>query len=373
MAEKTDIAWCDSTLNPWDGCSPVSPGCDNCYAWARNKRFYKGENWGPGAPRRRTAKATWRQAIKWNEREFFECYDCGHRGEGIPFTDYDPETLGFVDGGQECEKCRSRAMHPTQRRVFCASIADWLDNEVPIEWLVDLLDLIKQTPDLNWLLLTKRISNFNKRIQQCIGYCYDNLHHDLGIWLTNWLRGYAPGQVWLGITVVNQPEADRDIPKLLKIPARIRWLSMEPLLGPIDLNRFLWQCCGNKVDGHPGDGWMTPPDPPECCGEPEPCEELHWGVVGGESGSNARPMHPDWARSLRDQFVAAGKRFLFKQWGEFGPEESLDPENNPVDSVSLRNAEIHICERGERLYRIGKKRSGRMLDGRTWDEYPEVI
>lgn len=236
MSENTKIEWADHTFNPWEGCTKVGPGCDNCYAENRNSRFGGGQaiNWGPGAPRRRTSPANWNKPRKWNE---------------------EAKRLGI------------------RYRVFCASLADVFDNAVPLQWREDLFNLIAATPNLDWLLLTKRIGNAPAMVSI--------------------IPGHLPQNVWLGITVVNQAEANRDIPKLLAIPASVRFLSMEPLLGPVDLRQ----------------AHIAPVRLPR----------VDWVIVGGESGPGARPMHPDWARSLRDQCNAAGVPFLFKQWGEWIP------------------------------------------------------
>ncbi|WP_354678553.1 phage Gp37/Gp68 family protein [Cupriavidus plantarum] len=306
MSENSKIEWTDHTFNPWIGCTKVSPGCDNCYAeQMMDKRMHKVE-WGPRGVRVRTSAANWREPIKWNARHasFF-------------------------------------AEHGRRQRVFCASLADVFDNAVSPVWRGDLFNLIEQTPNLDWLLLTKRIGNVKAMLEQ------------LGL-------SEMPENVWLGATIINQEEADRDIPKLLATPARVRFLSMEPLLGPVDLSRHLWKCCGNRVPGHPGDGWMQPPDPPECCGDVEPAG-LHWVIAGGESGQNARPIHPDWARSLRDQCEAAGVPFMFKQWGEWlGAGQDGAYDHDPVE-LNASDAPA----------RVGKKAAGRLLDGRQHDGFPE--
>lgn len=275
MAENTKIEWAHHTFNPWEGCTKVGPGCDNCYAETRNKRF-KGNNWGPGAPRRRTSPANWKKPLKWNAEAW---------ARGIRY------------------------------RVFCASLADVFDNEVPPSWRQDLFNLIGQTPHLDWLLLTKRIGNVP-----------DLVH-----------GSYMPSNVWLGITVVNQKEADRDIPKLLKIPAKVRFLSVEPLLGEIDLYRG---------------GWSLLKPPLRNGGISK--DRIHWVIVGGESGTNARPMQAEWVRSLRDQCVSAGVPFLFKQWGEWAPYD-----RGKTDSSKLLTACMDSpCQK------FGKQRAGRLLDGR---------
>jgi protein gp37 len=344
MAEQSKIEWCDHTFNPWEGCQKVGPGCDHCYAETRNARYGGGiaVNWGPGAPRRRTSVSNWKKPLQWNAAHaaFF-------------------------------------AEHGRRQRVFCASLADVFDNAVDPAWRMDLFSLIAQTPNLDWLLLTKRIGNVQKMSSG------DGLMFDM-----------IARRVWLGISVVNQEEADRDIPKLLAVPAAKRFLSMEPLLGPVDLLKNsdpLCRCDGcmsmaRKHPEHPG------------------LQRIDWVIVGGESGAGARPMHPDWARSLRDQCTAAGVPFLFKQWGEWWPNFGADDDMAPVydfadgDSgtsdhgapppgvpccASANDPKAYHWE-GYRYdepgsgdgsnnftsYKVGKKAAGRLLDGIQHDGYP---
>jgi len=175
-------------------------------------------------------------------------------------------------------------------RAFCASLADVFDNAVPVEWRRDLFDLIERTPHLDWLLVTRRIGNVRQMIPDRWSVC-------------------MPPNLWLGITVVNQAEADRDIPKLLQVPAAVRFLSMEPLLGAVDLTDI---CCnrGESTEDH----FSALFDPDDDVNEDgTPFRYVDWVIVGGESGPGARPMHPQWARDLRDQCVAAGVPFFMKQ------------------------------------------------------------
>lgn len=237
MAEKSNIEWCDSTFNPWVGCTKVGPGCDHCYAEKRMDTRLHVVNWGAGNPRKRTSAANWKEPMRWNAKPFYECSACGWRGD-------DPLPSG-IDGVHSCPSdslgCQA-VVRPARRRVFCASLADWLDNEVPIEWLCDLLDLIRKTPNLDWLLLTKRIGNWRARLIEVIARVTgwdENPREDLKQWVQDWVNGKPPANVWIGATIVNQFEADRDIPKLLRIPARVRFLSMEPLLGPVDVSPYL--------------------------------------------------------------------------------------------------------------------------------------
>lgn len=187
MAENTAIEWADHTFNPWTGCTKVSPGCDHCYAeaWAKRSGTVR---WGASEPRRRTTAANWRLPIKWNAQA---------EREGRRF------------------------------RVFCSSLADVFDNAVPEAWRVDMLRLIAETPNLDWLLLTKRIGNAYTMMVEAFRAGWPG--HG-GLW-DRWPELFR--NVWLGATVVDQAEADRDVPKLLAVPARVRFLSIEPMLGPI--------------------------------------------------------------------------------------------------------------------------------------------
>ncbi|CAJ2780981.1 Bacteriophage protein gp37 [Burkholderia pseudomallei] len=317
MSENSKIEWCDHTFNPWEGCQKVGPGCDHCYAEARNARFGGGSavNWGAGAPRRRTSVANWRKPLAWNaaHERFF-------------------------------------AAQGRRQRVFCASLADVFDNAIDPAWRRDLFDLIVDTPNLDWLLLTKRIGNVQQMVQAAT------------------LCDLLPSNVWLGATIVNQEEAERDIPKLLAVPARVRFLSMEPLLGPVDLvsSGALWSDMNGNIVNAPSRGLRG----------------VDWVIAGGESGHGARPMHPDWARSLRDQCAAADVPFLFKQWGEHSlayDRDRDDPDYRRCDRMArLPGRWINLAGghgfNGERVHyaeRVGKKAAGRLLDGRTHNEFPE--
>lgn len=290
MSENTKIEWATHTFNGWEGCQKTGPGCDNCYAEARNARFAGGTaiNWGPGAPRRRTSVQNWRKPLAWNANHDAFFAEHGHR-----------------------------------QRVFCASLADVFDNAVDPQWRADLISLIEATPNLDWLLLTKRIGN----VERLVSEAADLIDYGEG-WQSMWGQGVWPENVWLGATIVNQEEADRDIPKLLAVPAHKRFLSMEPLLGPVEFSNVSRRSdCVSQLGKKALDG-------------------IHWVIVGGESGHGARAMLPHWASSLRDQCEAAVVPFLFKQWGEWAPE-------------------------GDNAMRlVGKKAAGRLLDGREHNEVP---
>lgn len=311
MAENSKIEWTDHTFNPFIGCTKISPGCDNCYAeHLMDKRMHK-VIWGPKGERVRTSASNWRKPLAWNANHaaFF-------------------------------------AEHGRRQRVFCASLADVFDNAVDPQWREDLFKLIEATPNLDWLLLTKRIGNVGNMLP--VPFDFAKLYP----------------HVWIGATVVNQEEADRDIPKLIAVDAAVRFLSMEPLLGPVDLEypKSLWpdgppMCCSGHECGCKG----KPADPPLLYG-------IDWVIVGGESGPGARPMHPDWARSLRDQCQSVGVPFLFKQWGEW-----IAPSQHGAARAENGFApikEFAMVEGQGRYHLVGKKAAGRQLDGRTWDEVP---
>lgn len=328
---KTKIEWADYTFNPWVGCTKVSPACDNCYAEARDKRFNDGKHWGSGAPRHRTSALNWKQPLKWNK---------------------------------EAEK------KATKPRVFCASLADIFDNEVPSEWRNDLFDLIQLTPNLNWLLLTKRISNAYKM-------------------LPNFWSKIAP-HVSLGITVVNQAEVERDIKKLINITAKVRFISVEPQLGHIDVYKYLSDLRKPLFD-YPIQDFET-----------ERCRLINgidgrgidWVIAGGESGLGARPSHPFWFESLRDQCQRVNVPFFFKQWGEWSPRakffgsgtdfQSLDPQCKKWPNIqklgedgldTYMNADNESESTGETVFmqRVGKKLAGRVMDGEMLNQFPSAF
>lgn len=330
MSEHTAITWCDSTFNPWVGCTKVSPACDHCYAERFMDHRLHRVQWGAGQPRQRTIEANWRLPLAWNKRAFVECPQCGWRGEW--------EQANVRAGC--CPRCNHlpRTYKLARRRVFCASLADVFDNEVAESWRLDLFWLIRKTPDLDWLLLTKRIGNARSMLAAAV--CQLDPAGEWPVPLPN---------VWLGITVVNQAEADRDIPKLLAAPVAKRFLSIEPMLGPVSLR---W------LAAWPENAPNRAQSPTGLTDHLDGLRRLDWVICGGESGPHARPMHPDWVRSLRDQCAAAGVPFHFKQWGEWAPGRRVgatDSHRWPI--------EANEPDGGVWSGRIGVRRAGRLLDG----------
>lgn len=303
MATDTKIEWCDATANFWEGCTQISPACDFCYAKARAERF---------------------GSVEWNgpPREVRAGYGVMHALEHRAL--YHPDFTPFV---------------------FVNSLSDFFDKLAPAQWRAKALLNMVRAQRCRFLLLTKRIGNVEKMIEEA-GH------------------GWPPN-AWLGSTVVNQEEADRDIPKLLLAKAALSipkvFLSIEPMLASIDLSDrnngwyFHNYLSGNKWHDGPGLSTVKRDEP-----------GIDWVICGGESGRGARPMHPDWARSLRDQCAAAGVPFMFKQWGEWGPDYKhgapivcFRPDGsryNPKEPDGWTEKAM------QSVYRVGKKAAGRLLD-----------
>lgn len=318
MAENSAISWTDHTFNPWMGCTKVSPACDGCYAEFMMDHRYGKVRWGAGEDRVRTAPANWRKPIAWNK------------------------AAALKDG-------------PTY--VFCASLADVFDNEVDEIWRGDLFELIEQTPNLTWLLLTKRIGNVIK--------------------MTDPLRGLKtlPRNAAVGATMANQMEYDRDRMKLWKVkqtcePA-FTFGSFEPLLGLVIMDKHA-------------------PD---------------WVITGGETDQGqhkARPSHPDWFRYLRDQCRALGRAYHHKQngeWAEYSQvganawERTKDADGKVYGRISRYDMDAagrtYLFDGkqfetrypfidqpgtfggpGPCMVRVGAHRSGALIDGREHRAFP---
>jgi protein gp37 len=298
---KTSIEWTATylpdgtvlpgyTFNPWQGCFKISPACEHCYAETQANRFNPGL-WGRTAGRKGQSVEYWEKPRKWNKQA---------QRSGI------------------------------RRKVFCASMADVFEmhadtdtNELLNQWRSDLWSLIIDTPHLDWLLLTKRPENVLSMVP------------------ADWLIGCKgfPQNVWIGTTVENQKYANERIPELLKIPAPVRFLSVEPMMGPVDFGNIYGRSDSVEVWGKSG------------------LKGIHWVIAGGESGHAARPSHPDWFRSLRDQCAAAGVPFFFKQWGEWIEDKSGTQINSGTNNMPC-------------MVRVGKKAAGRLLDRREHNDMP---
>lgn len=352
MAHETGIEWCDSTFNPWIGCTRVSPACDHCYAAGSTPARTLGIEWGAGQPRRRTAPSNWAQPRRWNAQRFAQCADCGWRGEW-------PKTDAGNRGA--CPACDQGALVEARRRVFCASLADVFDNEVDPAWRTDLFALIRATPNLDWLLLTKRIGNADRMIAESVGALPRDERSGTGQHNHTPMAEWPWPNVWMGATICNQAEAERDIAKLLRVPAAVRFLSIEPMLGPIDF--FKASAAWSNMN-HP---WRGTPI----------LHGIDWIICGGESGAKAkdtRMLHPEWVRVLRDQCARAGVAFLFKQWGNWRPIYAWEPrDRSPQDAIRTDGSKMHPEEwhdDGQRFKFTDKKLAGRQLDGVFHNGYP---
>lgn len=313
MGKDTAISWTHHTFNPWWGCEKVSPACAHCYAETFAERFPASRGlWGKNSTRRFQSDKYWNAPLKWDR-------DAAAAGE--------------------------------RRRVFCASMADVFEDRADlVPHRARLFDLIRRTPNLDWLLLTKRPENVWRQIGSRA--FYNAVHSNCRQWINDWfVYRNPPANIWLGTTVENQEMADKRIPELLKIPAMVRFLSCEPLLGPVSLSAWL--------DDHNG----IPRDCP-----------LDWVICGGESGTHARPMDPDWARSLRDQCAAVGVPFHFKQWGEWCPGNygtNIPDCLTPAQRDDKRY--FHYFDPpGGKTWRVGTARAGRLLNGVLHDAFPNV-
>lgn len=399
MSDKSTIEWTDATWNPTTGCTRVSAGCENCYI----------ETTPP-----------------------FRINGIKFRKDGEPSHEIGASTGITLHPDRLDQPLKWRK----PRRVFVNSLSDLFHDDVPDGFIAWVWYVMAQTPQHTYQILTKRPRRMRDFVARWNDLTGDSEHDNssgmppmprgpkairevytsgrallfadmLEQWgeppdgaaypLYDWLEGprywgSAPLlNVWLGVSVEDQKAADLRIPLLLETPTAVRFLSCEPLFGPVDLRSFLWPTpCGCPEPPAHTDGGCD--GKVGCTADPT---GLHWVIAGGESGPNARPMHPDWARSLRDQCVEAGVPYFFKQWGAWEPFAHVYENDDPdaiygyldEHTVALGN-DGHIymeMPKGDEppsgyqpdpganpyyLAKVGKKHAGRELDGRTWDEFP---
>lgn len=337
-----------------------------------------------------------------------------------------PEYAGLAEGGTFTGVIRllpDRLDWPLRwrkpRRIFVASMSDLFHDDVPDEYLDEVFGAMAVAHKIHgheFQVLTKRHARMRSYLTQTLralpgGYLGSTRRAIAGAafrWAANRTNAGAladeiedgnrwplPG-VWLGVSVESQQWADIRIPALLDTPAAVRWVSAEPLLGPVELWDHLWRVacpsgCGCRYPDH-ADARECACDGPCCTDEWNPRPALDWVVAGGESGPGARPAHPDWFRDLRDQCQAAGVAYHHKQNGEWQDGSSYAANSNHLDHVivwdgrhenAVQHGEIATdlalarlrrdpgTERATVIARVGKKAAGRLLDGRTWDEYPD--
>jgi protein gp37 len=360
MSENSSIEWTNHTFNPVRGCTKVSPGCVNCYAARDAVRFPNIRGiWGDKGTRIVAVPDAWKAPLKWHKKALKESPATRPRVFCASLADVFEDWKGILH-------------FPTPYAADGLCVARWdgkqlvreiEPNDLPTACMdhvrVELFDLIRQTSQLDWLLLTKRPENVVPMIERVIRMVEPDPSFDpLRDWLADWaLLRKAPDNAWIGTTVEDQARAVERVPILIDIPAKVRFLSCEPLLDAVDL-RHIHDADGNTLDALTGD-WGV-----EGRGHTGPSKRrVDWVIAGGESGPAARPMHPAWAKSLRDQCQAACVPFLFKQWGEhvaIACPDATWKDGTPV----CPDLEPVIYQK------VGKKAAGRILEGREWNEFP---
>jgi|ERR1043166_3011235 protein gp37 len=282
MGATTGISWTDSTHNFWRGCTKVSPGCARCYAETLVTTRLKGE-WGKGKPRVRSQNFD--APLAWNKRPWV----CDRCGEAVVHNQ-----MGL------CSCVTASSVH--RRRVFSLSLGDILDPEAPIAYLADALDVIRRCRNLVFQLLTKRPNLFFDRLVEAGRYLNgtDTNHvrnGETADFVEGWIQNQPPENVWIGTSVEDQQRADERVPELLKIPARVRFLSVEPMLGPIEFSDVSKRSDAVKQPGK------------------QALDGIAWTIIGGESGPGARPCSVEWIRSVVEQCKAAQVSCFVKQLG----------------------------------------------------------
>lgn len=309
MTKTTSIEWTDHTLNFWWGCTKISEACRHCYAADIDRRF---------GPKLDSGQAHW--------------------GESVPRMDRRAEAE--TELAALCKRFAKSGEQPP--RIFVNSMSDWLDPEVPIAWLADLLVTLCKYPGPVYQLLTKRPAQFLPRLCEIL-----ELGGPAALIAEDWLAGDPPANFWIGTTVETQHRANQRVPDLIAIPAKVRFLSCEPLLGPIALSASL-----------PINYQLSTLN-----------SSIHWIIAGGESGTakGVSASHPDWFRSLRDQCALAAIPFFFKQWGSWYPLSTTDGRQIlPFGHYIPPSPSV----KGYGFMKSGKAAAGRLLDGREWNHFP---
>jgi len=355
MAAQTGIEWTDSTWNVIRGCTRVSEGCVNCYAEIMAARFSQPGQWGHGFAEMKGGDHRWTGKVELIESQL-----------GLPLRWKKP------------------------RKIFVNSTSDLFHEALSFGAIMRVFNVMWRAPHHTFQILTKRPArmrefmlkwadltgeDFEPKLvhgpaetraahQSGRGQLFADMLEAMGKppsgcayptfdWMDGMIRWPSwPANVWLGTSVEDQERADERIPLLLETPAAVRFLSVEPLLGPVHINRAFMPRVGHRLNPSP----------------------LHWVIVGGESGPGARPMNPDWARHIREQCADADVPFFFKQWGEWGPFARID-----LDWFAERKAGGHFANRpdlsdavGWPMQRAGKSKTGRTLDGVEWNEFPRM-
>ena len=354
------IEWTDKTWNPIAGCSIVSPGCTHCYAMKTAARL---------------------EAIDAAKRA------AGRKGMPHYAGLTQPSKAGPVWTGKIARASDETLTEPLRRKkptmYFVNSMSDLFHEDVPDEWIDQVFAVMALCPQHTFQVLTKRsarMRDYLARDDAAQGWMETDIwrdadarcdadddeskpqsYHERTAQLDHVMarmlsdESYLPlPNVWLGVSAERQQEADARIPDLLATPAAVRFVSAEPLLGPIDFTRRQSHPAGDRLSSRT---WL---------------DDIDWIIVGGESGTNARPMHPDWARSIRDQCADAGVAFFFKQWGEFSALGSWKDGERHLIAYRGALTNKHVVSNEHAFLRVGKAHAGRLLDGREHNEMPVI-
>lgn len=345
MADNTKIEWTEATWNPITGCSVHSAGCTNCYAMKLAGTRLQHHPSRAGLTKPSKAGPVWTGEVRFNE-------------------DWLTQPLQWK----------------RPRMIFVCAHADLFHENVPDKWIDRVFAVMALCPQHTFQVLTKRSDRMREYLNTHRWHIWAAIAREMLKTAPKWTRPTTVRggdctplpNVWLGVSVENQAAADERIPDLLATPAAVRWISAEPLLGVIDLHALCPEHLAGKINAI--DGWH----------KGHKCEKLDWVVAGGESGSGARPMHPDWARSLRDQCAAAGTPFFFKQWGNWlpclhlrdqiapwhwkpeaqdGSRRTFEFKSNAGHSIDIASNPTTRADNDQFFWWFDKKTAGRLLDG----------
>ncbi|OFX56334.1 MAG: hypothetical protein A2066_12975 [Bacteroidetes bacterium GWB2_41_8] len=319
------------TWNPIVGCSKVSPGCDNCYA--EKQAFIRAFN--PNTPQYKSV---------------------------VVKHPLDPR---YREWNGTTQLVNSALTKPSQwkdpRMVFVCSMGDLFHESVSFETIEQIYDIMHSNDQHIFIVLTKRPERMYKFWDWLLNKIAGVGIHDVNSTSTD--------NVWIGVTAENQEQANNRIPVLLQIPAAKRFVSIEPMLGPVDLTKIPAKYWGEEYDDlynglslsslYGGKDSSTP-------------WHLNWVICGGESGPKARPMHPDWVRSVRDQCQSAGTPFFFKQWGEWMPFQDATALESSVPGPKIISSKMNRFDDGEEIIRVGRKAARDLLDGKQHHEWPKI-
>lgn len=336
MSDKTKIEWTDATWNPITGCSIVSSGCKNCYAMKLAGTRLQHHPSRAGLTAETKTGPVWNGQVRFNQE--------------------------WLDQPLKWRK---------PRMIFVCAHGDLFHENIPDEWIARVFAVMRSAPQHTFQVLTKRPERMWSWLNQCAqwdgwithnGQPVEKAYNGDGIIVAD-ANNWPLKNVWLGVSVEDQKQVAKRIKPLLMSPASVRFISAEPLLSEINLKHIQTYSYASSEDvlnaftgimqsyRHDGGGMSELPG------------KIHWVIAGGESGDNARPMNPRWARDLRDQCQTSGIAFFFKQWGnwvEYAGRGQADYKRNPIVDVG-----------GTPMMRVAKKEAGRLLDGREWNEIPE--